>query len=259
MKIVAVMGTYRKNGAGAKYVRQLEDAFCATPGVELEYVWLGDYNLQLCRGCMRCYEMGEKRCPLKDGYLDAIARVNAADAAVFYSPTYVLSVSGLMKTFLDRSSYVLHRPYFKGRRALVVTASASWGERPALKTLRGIVSMMGFSVEGELAIANERYEAVPKYRERVRRTLGQMANRLVIAAKSAKPVRPTLLELMTFQFQKSVFGRESGGCANDRLFWRQAGWSSPESIYYCRARVSPLKAFAAKRLAVLLRKSGLVL
>lgn len=237
----------------------MEDTLRALPGVELEYVWLGDFNLQLCRGCMRCYEQGEKSCPLKDGYLDAIAKVNAADAAVFYSPTYTISVSGLMKTFLDRSSYVLHRPYFKGRHALVLTASASWGERPALKTLRGIVSMMGFSVEGGLAIANERYEAVPRYQEKVRRTLVKMANRLVIAAKSDRPVRPSFMELMTFQFQKSVFGRETGGCANDRLFWREAGWSSPDAVFYCRARISPVKAFLAKQLSVLVRKSGLVL
>jgi hypothetical protein len=40
MRIVAVMGTYRKNGAGAKYISQLEEVFRTLPGIELEYVWL---------------------------------------------------------------------------------------------------------------------------------------------------------------------------------------------------------------------------
>jgi multimeric flavodoxin WrbA len=259
MKIAAVMGTYRKNGAGAKYVRLMEDAFRALPGVELEYIWLGDYNLHICRGCMFCYELGEKSCPLKDGYLDAIARINEADAVIFYSPTYALSMSGLMKTFFDRSSYVLHRPYFKGRHALVLTASASWGERPALRTLRRIVSMMGFSMEGEVAIVNSRYEGSLKYQEKIRRKLVRMANWLTIAVKSGKPVKPTVLELMAFQFQKSAFGRETGGCANDRLYWRQSGWSARESAYYCRARISPVKALVAKGLSVLFSKGRLVL
>lgn len=258
MKIAAVMGTYRKNGSGAKYVRQIEDAFRALPGIELEYIWLGDYNLNSCRGCMLCYERGEESCPLKDGYLDAIARVNEADAAIFYSPTYTLSISGLMKTFFDRSSYVLHRPYFKGRHALVLTASASWGERPALKTLRQIVSMMGFTIAGELAIVNSRYEGILKYQEQIKRALGRMANRLAIATESGEPVKPSMLELVAFHFQKSIFGKDTGGSTNDRLYWRQAGWSNQESVFYCQARISPVKAFMAKRFAGILQKSRLL-
>lgn len=258
MKIMAVMGTYRKNGSGAKYIGQIEHTLNSLPGIEFEYIWLGDYNLNLCRGCMVCYDRGEAACPLKDGYLEAITRLNQADAAIFYSPTYALSISGLMKTFFDRSSFVLHRPYFKGRHALVLTASAAWGERPALRTMKQIVSMMGFSVDGTLAIVNSKYENRLEYREQIERELVRMAKRLSAGVQSGEPVRPSLFELVAFRFQKSAFGKDTDGCKNDKLYWRQMGWAAPESAFYCHARISPVKALLAKVLAWILQKNRLL-
>lgn len=254
MKIVAVMGTYRKNGSGAEYIRQIEQTLNSLPDVTFEYIWLGDCNLSLCRGCMVCYERGEDACPLKDGYFEAIRRLNQADAAIFYSPTYTLSISGLMKTFFDRSSFVLHRPYFKGRHALALTVSDAWGERLALKTLRRIVSMIGFSVDGTLAIVNSKYKNQLRYRERIEHDLVRMAKRLSYEAQSGKLVRPSLFELVAFRFHKSVFGKDTDGCKNDKHYWRQVGWAAPEATFYCSARISPVKAFLAKVLARALQK-----
>ena len=258
MKIVAVMGTYRKNGSGAGYIGQIEAALQSLTGMELEYIWLGDYKLSLCRGCMLCYDRGEAACPLKDGYLEAMARLNQADAAIFYSPTYALSLSGLMKTFFDRSSFVLHRPYFKGRHALVLTSAAAWGERPALRTLRQIVSMMGFSIDGSLAIVNSKYENQPDYRAKTERKLVRMARRLSAEVQSSEPIRPSLFELIAFRIQKSLFCKDIEGCKNDKLYWREKGWTAPESTFYCPAHISPVKALLADVLARILQKSSLL-
>ncbi len=249
MKIVAVMGSMRKHGAGAGYVKQLEKVFAEAAGVEFETVWLGDYDIGLCRGCRVCYERGEGACPLGGRYLEAMEKLNSADAAIFYSPVYAMAMSGLMKSFLDRSSWVLHRPHFKGRYALVLTAVAAWPKDKALITLRSIVSMMGFGVAGSLAVINMHYDARPRYRQQVDRALRRMARRLLDRAGSGMPVRPSLFELVAFQIQKAAFGDASPECANDKLFWKQAGWTDPEAVYYCPARVSPLRAAFARMLA----------
>lgn len=258
MKIVIVMGTYRKNGAGAAYLARMQEAVKGTPGVEFEYLWLGDYEIKQCRGCMVCYEKGEAACPLKDGYLNAMKQLNAADAAIFYSPTYTLSITGTMKTFFDRSSYVLHRPYFKGRRALVLTAVDAYGDRPALKTLKTIVSMMGFDIVEATGIVNARYNSQPKYRARIDGKLKQEMRRLVDRATSGDAVRPTLFELFAFQFQKSVFGSEMGGAKNDKLYWKNAGWTDEKTDFYCKARIPFVKKLLAKAIAAGIKKTGLI-
>lgn len=258
MKIVAVMGSYRKNGAGAGYVKEIEQAVKRIPGVEFEYIWLGDCDLKLCRGCMVCYEKGEAACPLKDGYLDTMRKLNEADAAVFYSPTYTLLMSGLMKTFFDRSSYVFHRPYFKGRRALVLTAVEAYGDRTALKGLKMLASMMGFSVAGVAGIVNGRYKTQEAYRTRVERLLEKQAGQLVRLVSSGKPVRPRLTELIAFHAQKASFGGSNPTCANDKRFWREAGWADAKSRFYCMADISPVKSLLARAVVFTLHSTGLL-
>lgn len=258
MKIVIVMGTCRKNGAGVRYLKRVEQAVQSVADAEFEYIWLGDHDIRPCRGCMVCYDRGESACPVKDGYLDAMRVLNSADAAVFYSPTYTLSVSGLMKTFFDRSSYVLHRPYFRGRQALVLTAVEAYGERTALATLKLVVSMMGFSVAGAAGVVNMKYEADPAYRKRVDRMIARQAALLAKRASAGWKPRPTLFELIAFNFQKAAFGVDTDGCRNDKKFWRDAGWADKKARFYCEARIPGWKAALARALTAAARKLGIV-
>jgi multimeric flavodoxin WrbA len=166
MKITVVVGTCQKNGTGMHHLAEIEKTIKSTYNAEFEYLFLGDYNLQTCRGCTLCYERGEENCPLKDGFLQAMRILDNADEAIFYSPTYTLSISGLLKTFFDRSSYVLHRPYFKGRYALLLSTTLLMGEKEALRTMDTIVSKMGFTIAGKIGIVNEKYTKQPSYKKK---------------------------------------------------------------------------------------------
>lgn len=260
MKIVAVMGSCRKNGAGAHIVKLVEEAAKKAygPGLDFETIWLGDCDLKLCKGCMACYEKGEAACPLKDGYLDAIHMLDTADAAVFYSPTYTLSVSGLMKTFFDRSSWVLHRPHFKGRYALALTAVESFGEKQALDTLKTIVPMMGFRLAGGMGVVNLKYHKDHRYAARVERRVSKCAHKLVALARPGKAYRPSFFELLVFHFQKKVFGSDTPGCKNDKRRWREYGWADRNARFYCEARIPAWKSWLARAITVTARKLGAV-
>lgn len=59
-----------------------------------------DLDLKYCIGCMTCQTTG--RCVLKDGMNDLYDSVQNSDVLVFATPVYYYSVSGQLKTFLDR-------------------------------------------------------------------------------------------------------------------------------------------------------------
>lgn len=229
MKIAIVVGTYRKNGNGMSHLKKIEKAVKSKYPAEFDYLFLGDCDIKTCRGCMACYEQGEGKCPLKDGYLAAIKRLGSADAAIFYTPTYTLSVSGLIKTFFDRSSYVLHRPYFSGKYALLLTGTAFFGERAALKTLKTVVSAMGFSIAGCLGVVEEKYAKNLEYKKSFNKKLQKAALSFAGSVFGHKPVRPGLLRLMAFVFQKRIFLSPHGGAKSDKEFWQQKGWLKPET------------------------------
>jgi len=80
--------------------------------VETEIVRLHDYRLEFCRGCKVCFARGEEHCPLKDDRDLLIEKMMASDGVVFATPNYSFQVAGIMKTFLDRLGFAMHRPRF---------------------------------------------------------------------------------------------------------------------------------------------------
>lgn len=67
---------------------------------EVKIIDISRINLKYCIGCMTCQETG--KCVLNDSVKDVIEDVNSADILVFVSPVYYYSISGQLKTFLDR-------------------------------------------------------------------------------------------------------------------------------------------------------------
>lgn len=258
MKIVVVVGTYRKSGTGMQYLSAIEKTIRNSFDAEFEYLFLGDCNLQTCRGCWTCYERGEENCPLKDGFLNAIRILNSADATIFYSPTYTLSISGLLKTFFDRGSYVLHRPYFKGRYALLLSSTLLVGEKKALHTMDTIVSGMGFTIAGRLGIAGEKYAKQARYKSRWDQRLQKSALRFAALAAEAKPIRPSIFDLLVFNMQKRIYSRPNGGSRSDRQFWQSKGWTHPQTRFYCKAKIPAYKRLAAGLIETIALKTGLV-
>ncbi len=258
MNIVVVLGSCRKNGTGMEHLKKIEQIIKNKYAADFEYLYLGDYKIDTCRGCMACYELGESRCPNRDEYLDAMKILNASDAAIFYSPTYTFSISGLIKTFFDRSSYVLHRPYFKGRYALLLSTTMVFGEKHALNTLKTIVSSMGFTIAGRLGIVNEKYAKQPGYQKHVDQKIQKAALAFARSACTHKPIRPSIFDLVVFHSQKRIFASPGGGSKNDRQFWHEKGWTHPDAPYFCDARIPAIKRIVSSVLVSFLVKSGLL-
>ena len=257
MHIVALLGSQRKNGAGARYIQLIESAVTRNPDVEFETINLGDYGIEMCRGCMVCYRLGENACPLKDQLPEVVEKLKEADAVIFYSPTYTVSVSGLIKNFFDRCSYICHRPVFKGKYALLLTSVGGYGDKQCLRTLGEIVSVFGFKVMGSVGISS-RYDTDTQYADKMKRRLIQKADALVRLAGSGEPIKPTLQELIAFRYQRIIFGQGAETLAYDEAYWRKAGWLEDETVYYYEVGVPRWKRWVAGVMVKILMRVGVL-
>ncbi len=116
----------------------------------LEYVFLGDVNLQGCRGCYVCQSRGEQYCPINDERAQLVKRMQQADGVIFVSPVYTENVPALMKNLMDRLAYTAHRPAFLGKPAMLV-ATASMGTKDTLKALAWF-GYTGFNIVSKLGL-----------------------------------------------------------------------------------------------------------
>ncbi len=124
MKILAIIGSPKKKGNTYHVVEKIkEQLLCMDENINWEYLFLQDCDLKMCRGCFNCIGKGEDKCPLCDDRSAIEARMLEADGIIFASPNYAMGVPGLMKNFIDRFAYTLHRPCFFDKAFLAVTTS----------------------------------------------------------------------------------------------------------------------------------------
>ncbi|MHC1756507.1 MAG: flavodoxin family protein [Methanosarcina sp.] len=81
---------------------------------------LNAVDLSQCRCCFVCFTEGESHCPCKDNAPVIEQKIHSADGVIFATPVYGMNVSALMKDFIDRFSYIFHRPSFFDKKDLLL-------------------------------------------------------------------------------------------------------------------------------------------
>ena len=71
-------------------------------GSKVETVYLREKEYGFCKGCFACLKLGH--CVIKDDAVEVAAKMHDADVLVFVTPVYYYSVSGQLKTMLDRAT-----------------------------------------------------------------------------------------------------------------------------------------------------------
>jgi multimeric flavodoxin WrbA len=109
--VIAVNGSPRKTWNTATLLaKALEGA--AAQGAATELVHLYDLDYKGCRSCFACKlkdGAGYGRCTVRDGLAPLLEKIAAADALILGSPVYFGSVSGEMRSLLERLLF----PYLK--------------------------------------------------------------------------------------------------------------------------------------------------
>jgi multimeric flavodoxin WrbA len=110
MNIIAINGSPRKSWNTATLLENaLEGA--KSQGSKTELVHLYDLNYTGCKSCFACKLRGGKsyaKCAVSDDLEPLLYKLADADAVILGSPIYLGSVTGEMKSFLER----LISPYF---------------------------------------------------------------------------------------------------------------------------------------------------
>ncbi|MCR3757482.1 flavodoxin family protein [Clostridium felsineum] len=111
MKIYAINGSPRKNNNTATLLKKaLEGAKQSVKNkeVQTEIINLYDYNYTGCKSCFACKRIGGKsygKCAVKDDISEVLEKISDADALIFGSPVYLSSITGQLKSFLERLTF----------------------------------------------------------------------------------------------------------------------------------------------------------
>lgn len=107
MKVLAINGSPRKNWNTATLLtKALEGA--ASQGAATELIHLYDYHYKGCISCFACKLKDGKsygKCAVQDELTPILEKVETADAIILGSPVYFHSVTGEMRSFIERMGF----------------------------------------------------------------------------------------------------------------------------------------------------------
>jgi multimeric flavodoxin WrbA len=229
--VVAIMGSPHR-GNSLEFTQRFEAKLRQLGEVEFEYLHLKDLDIKPCKGCFVCFIKGEERCPLKDDMSLIRRKIDQADGVLFVSPVYAMHVSYLIKTFVDRFAYNLHRPRYHGKYALAVAVTGNVGLDPTLKYLKDVAETMGFDCVDQLghlaAPKNTPLRTISTRRDRT----DEVAAKFYRAMVGKRPKKLRFIHHLGFRLMQASYARLEEMSPTDYRHWKERGWLDPKTRYY---------------------------
>ena len=137
-KVLIISSSPRKDGNSEKLAEALAKG-AAESGNVVETIYLREKSLNFCKGCFACLKLGH--CVIADDAVEIAAKMHDADVLVFATPVYYYSVSGQLKTMLDRANPLYGTDYVFTKVYLLATAAEDEAEtvEGAKKAVQGWV------------------------------------------------------------------------------------------------------------------------
>ena len=117
-------------------------------GNQVETVYLREKQYGFCKGCLACQKLGH--CVIKDDAVEIAAKMHDVDVLVFATPVYYYSVSGQLKTMLDRANPLFDSDYAFTKAYLLATAAED-GEETVDGTVKAVQGWVDCFERCELA------------------------------------------------------------------------------------------------------------
>lgn len=151
MKKVVVVSSSPRVGGNSELLAKSFAEGAVSSGNEVQIVTVRDLDLKFCTGCLYC--QSHDQCVLKDKLANLYDVFQNADVLVFATPIYYYSVSGQLKTLLDRLNPLYPRKN-KFKEVYLIATSADTEESAmdgAVQDIQGWVDCFsGVTIKGVL-------------------------------------------------------------------------------------------------------------
>ena len=128
-KKVLILSSSPRKGGNSEALASIFAKGAQEAGNQVETVYLRENQYGFCKGCLACQKLGH--CVIKDDAVEIAAKMHDADVLVFVTPVYYYSVSGQLKTVLDRANPLFGTDYAFTKVYLLATAAEDGPETVA--------------------------------------------------------------------------------------------------------------------------------
>ncbi len=150
MKVIAINGSPRRDGNTAILIKEVFKVL-ENYGIETESIQLGNKPVHGCTACMKCREIQDGKCHIKNDHLNlCLQKMVEADGIIIGSPVYFADVTTEIKALIDVAGYVTRANGFTLKRKIgaAVIAVRRGGALHAFETINNFFLINQMIVPG---------------------------------------------------------------------------------------------------------------
>jgi len=203
MKYLIINGSPHKGNTWLLSEQIKKEIMALSHETIFEELHLIDLNLPFCMGCSTCFRKGHEFCPHNNIIQKVIEKINWADGVIFATTTFNMQPTALTKNLIDHLCFMLHRPYFFTKKAIVVSTVGGVGVKQAVKYLAGTLRGLGFNKCYEFPVASYSWNSYI-LNNKAKNKCKKLAKIFYNDVSSKKLHSPTLLQLIPYNLFRAM-------------------------------------------------------
>ena len=193
----------------------------ADTDAEFRELHMSKVKLPFCLGCSNCFRRGSEVCPHRDVMDGIIADMDWADGVVISTATFNLSPPALFRNLMDHLCYMLHRPHFYLKKALIITTTGGIGAKKSAKVISDLISGIGFNRVYRLPVIAHSWNSFEPNEEQIRQTK-EIAAQFAADTVSKKAHPPAFWDLFAYNLFRGMCQWQTADSAyptEDGVYW----------------------------------------
>lgn len=143
MRAFCFVGSNYIHSLGSYIADELQKKSSTYNGIIYKKYVFSEFPVKPCIGCKKCFETSNCTLDKKDHLLKIKNTMKKADIVIWITPVYAINVSGAMKHFIDRISYLLCEKCLYGKIGIVISVTESSGAELTNLYLTNIMRQAG--------------------------------------------------------------------------------------------------------------------
>lgn len=186
-------------------------------GYETELITLYDYKIDFCKGCEVCILKGN--CFIKDDLSIIMKKIIESDGLIIGTPVYLNNMSGILKTFIDRTCSWFHRSEVAQKPTLILANTQGSGIKNTLNSIKEVMVQWGVCLGGTIYRNGRTFNKPIKEKE-----LEQFVK---LMNSNGELYSPSFKEIYTYNIQRTL---ATNVFPVDKEYWQKKGWL--DKVYF---------------------------
>ena len=159
MNYLLINGSPHKGNTWLIVEQLKKEILSLAPKSNFAELHLSELDLPFCKGCSLCFRKGHEYCPHHNTMKTILDQISWADGVIFATTTFNMQPTALTKNLIDHLCFLLHRPFFFTKKALVVSTTGGVGADKAVQYIAGTLRGLGFNKCYELPVVSSSWNA----------------------------------------------------------------------------------------------------